>query len=372
MKKLHSTLMVVLMLEFIGFAVWWNYSKTRILVLHSYDTEYAWSKSIDEGIRRVLKPKADWSLRWHYMDTKRHPWDEYKRRAGTSVRRLMKDWKPALVIAIDDDAQKQVMKHYVNNDDVQVVYVGINGEIDRYGYAAARNVTGIVERVPWQALKELLQNSSLGQAKPDLRILHLGDTTGTVRQDAQYIREFDWAPLKLVGVRCVNTFDDWKSQIHKAHEEADVVLVSNYRRLEKGGARTERKDDKGEPTKDEAECTPVSGDDKSKSVDDKTELEDARDVVSWTEANAKIPTIGFKVTYGVDGGMLAVSASPYEQGTVAAQMALDILSGVPATQLPREATQQFVISMDSAKLKEREIDLPGFYKSFARALGTYQ
>ena len=54
-------------------------------------------------------------------------------------------------------------------------------------------------------------------------------------------------------------------------------------------------------------------------------LTDPKEVVAWTEANSKLPLIGLNSYYAEDGGMLSIAASPYEQGEVAANMAIRIL-----------------------------------------------
>lgn len=68
-----------------------NINKPRILVLHSYNNDFSWVTAINEPINRILGG-GTYSLRYHYMDTKRHPDDQYKAKAGIEVRNVIKEW----------------------------------------------------------------------------------------------------------------------------------------------------------------------------------------------------------------------------------------------------------------------------------------
>lgn len=340
-KKLQTVLTAVFVVGCVAFFVWWNATKPRILVLHSYDRDYFWTREIDVALHRVFDRRNSYSIRWHYMNTKRNPWEDYVVRAGLGARDVVDEWRPDLVIAVDDEAQEQVMKHYVNRARMHIVFAGINGEIAPYGYADASNVTGILERIPWSAIKDALLASGLARSKPELRLLHLGDATQAVREDARQMQQFDWAPMKLAGVRTVGSFEQWKAEVLLAPQVADVILLGNYRGLTDAA--------------------------------DSMRLVDPAQVVAWTEANSKLPVIGFKVAYGEEGGALAIAASPYEQGEAAARMAIRILdSRIPPSQIPVASTRQFVVSIDGAALAARGIGLPSFYESFARATNTYR
>ena len=88
--------------------------KPRVLVLHSYGTDYSWVTEVSEGINRVLAGKP-YSMRWHYMDTKRHPDDAFKERAGQAARDVIEQWQPNVIVTVADNAQALVGKHYVND-----------------------------------------------------------------------------------------------------------------------------------------------------------------------------------------------------------------------------------------------------------------
>jgi ABC transporter substrate binding protein len=335
--RIRNVLITLFIVGCAAFLAWWNASKPRILILQSYDPEYVWSRELDVGIRRVLEGKAGYSIRHHYMDTKRHASRDFLIRAGINARRVVDEWRPDLVIAVDDDAQEYVMKNYVDHPGIRIVFAGLNGEITPYGYDRARNATGILERIPWHAIKDALLASDLRRTKRDLRLLHIGDNSQSALEDAGDLKKFHWAPLKVAAIRHVGTFGEWKAQVEQAAREADVLLIGNYRLLA---------------------VSPGS-----------KELVDPKEVVAWTEKHSKLPLIGFKVAYGEEGGSLAISASPYEQGEVAARMALRILEkNVAPKDVPIESSRQFVVSVQEA----RALRLPPLYEAFARATNTFR
>jgi hypothetical protein len=124
---------------------WYNMSKPSILILHSYDKDYPWVRDINIGLNRVLNNKYLYQVRWYYMDTKRHPYDNYKESAGIAARNLIEQTQPDVVIAMDDDAQKFVTQFFKNHPKIKIVFGGVNREVKDYGFDQSNNVTGILE-----------------------------------------------------------------------------------------------------------------------------------------------------------------------------------------------------------------------------------
>ena len=80
-NRLMASLFLLICMAFIIYEV---RQKPRIFVLHSYHESYSWSQEVTEGIERVLNNKP-YSIRWHYMDTKRHPDTDFKARAAEAT-----------------------------------------------------------------------------------------------------------------------------------------------------------------------------------------------------------------------------------------------------------------------------------------------
>jgi ABC-type uncharacterized transport system substrate-binding protein len=270
------------------------------------------------------------------MDTKRHPETDFKQKMGLLARQSVDRWQPDVIIAVDDDAQEFVTRHYVNHPRIRIVFAGVNGGVESYGYIGARNVTGIFERKEFPALKEALlalrwQRAATGP----LRVMHIGDTSTSVDVDDHHMREFDWSPLIHLPSRKVVAFDEWKKAVLDAQHKTDFIVTTNYRKIRRS--------------------------------DSDSSLVPPEEVVAWTMANSRLPVAGANGFFVEDGGELAIGTSPFEQGEVAARMAIKLLDGQAATDIPYASTRQFVVYMRSAKLHQRGMELPPMYESFARA-----
>lgn len=339
-KSVPHWIIFVFCAFFGGVIVWYNVEKPRVLVLHSYDANYPWCRDVTTGINRVLAKKT-YSVRWYYMDAKRHPGKESKENAGKGARALIDSWRPDVVIAVDDDAQEYAAKYYVNRKDIRIVFSALNGGHDIYGYHKATNVTGILERKWYPAVKDaMLTIYPNGCKSGPVRVMNIGDTSESVQKDEKFLKAFGWSPVILVESRLVNTMGEWKKAVKDANAKADFIITDNYRKL----------------LKEEGERA----------------LTKPGDVIHWTMKNTTIPLIGTNGFIVEDGGMLAIATSPFEQGEVAAKMAVQIVDQhVAPKDIPVVSTKQFVVYMNKKKLSERGIGLPGIYEAFARATNNY-
>lgn len=337
-RRAARALALLVVLVVVAAAAAYNLSKPRLMILHSYGPDYAWTRDVDAGLRRVLAGDQHLALRWHYMDLKRHPWPQAKENAGVAARAAVEGWRPDVLIAVDDDAQEYVAKHYVNDPRIKIVFAGINGSIEPYGYDKADNVTGILERLPLAAVREALLQMNLPH-RP-LRLLEVSDTSKTVREDHAWIDAFDWRPVRYLGGKFARTFEEWQRIVTEAAGQADVLMTTNYRML-------------------------------SRSEEDKR-LVPPEEVVAWTERHSSLPVVGLNGFFVEDGGMLAIARSPFEQGETAARQALEIaLRGRAPVSLPVETGSQFVVWMRSCAMDKHGLRLPELYEAFARATNAY-
>ena len=122
-----------------AFIIWFNTSKTKLLIIQSYDESYSWTRDVSVGLRRTLGDDAQITERWYDMDTKRHPSKTFKQNAGLSAQRVIDTWHPNVVIAVDDDAQEYALKHYVNDPHLAIVFAGVNGGVKQYGRREQRH-----------------------------------------------------------------------------------------------------------------------------------------------------------------------------------------------------------------------------------------
>ncbi len=340
-SRTENWLIGLCLLVLVGLLGWFNINKPRILILHSYDPSYAWVRDVNVGLNRVLTERYRYQVRWHYMDTKRHPSDAFKENAGIIARNVIKEMKPDVIIALDDDAQKYAARFFNNDSHTQIVFAGVNNLASDYGYDQANNVTGILERLPLNAIKEALQASdNFKHLDHPLRIAFIGDQSGSVSGDLKQLRAFSWSPLELEANPQIGNWQEWQAQVKSLAGNADVILMMGYRKL-------------------------------ARSASDPTLVPPA-EVVSWTENNSSIPVISGNGFFTEDGGMLAIGTSPYEQGEEAARKALQIvLEGKPAHDIKITESEQFVVTMNGSKMKRHNFQLPRVYEAAARTGDKY-
>lgn len=324
-------------------AVAFNVAKPRVMVLHSYHPDYPWTRDVDAGIERIAKRWTDYSVTWHYMNTKELSDKESLRYAGIVARRAIDQFDPMVLIAVDDLAQKLAAKHYVDHPHMDIVFTGVNGSVKPYGYEGAENVTGIFERKPWQAVKEMVLTLEREKAQPNLQptIRYLMDPSPSMQRDQAFVEAFDWSPLRFGGTFVAENYELWKQHVRGLRDRRiDYLLVANYRKL----PRSET--DPGFPPPAE--------------------------IMRWTEANSAIPVIGINVFNVEDGAAIAVGASPFEQGEVAATMAETLLErGLRGRDLATVMNRQYVVAIQQEALSQRNLKLPQIYETFARTTATY-
>jgi len=67
----EGLLVGIFVLVSVGLFVWYNASKPRIVILHSFEENDPWVQDINTGIRRGVARPLDVPLcNWYYMDSK--------------------------------------------------------------------------------------------------------------------------------------------------------------------------------------------------------------------------------------------------------------------------------------------------------------
>ncbi len=195
-----------------------RYRGKKILWIDSYHAGYEWSQGLERGIRGALAGSGAELKVWR-MDTKRHSDEEYGRLAGQRARAVVARYRPDLVIASDDNAQRYLVVPYLKDTDLPVVFCGVNRDPGHYGYPC-RNVTGMAEVELVEGLVRHLSRYARGD-----RIGVLGGDVHTTRiVTDQYNQQLFDGRLKRYLVR---SFAEFKRAFLLAQQEVDVLLVRN-------------------------------------------------------------------------------------------------------------------------------------------------
>jgi len=264
----------------------------KVLVVHSYHTEYPWVAAITRGIEKGLDGTGV-GLDFFYMDTKRKTEEAWKVRAGELALRKVSEDKPDLVIAVDDNAQQYFAMKYVGAA-LPVVFCGVNEDPSKYGFPAS-NITGIIERPHFVSTLKYL-----ARLRPVKKVAVLSDDSETSAGALRFMKE-DFTDVEVAEFKMVRDFAAWKEAVLRYNDTVDAFGVYMYHTIKDG-------------------VDPQS-------MEPKT-------VMRWTAENAKVPTFGF-FEFGVEDGLLiGVVESGLEYGEKAAAYALEMLRGTPIASLP--------------------------------------
>lgn len=339
LKKLTIYIFLITLCVYLGYV---SHHRKTLLVLHSYDENYAWVRDVNIGIKRSLGNRKNVRIFYHYMDTKSHPDLEFRKKAGAIARRVVDYIKPDIVLASDDDAQEYVMTHYKNRDDIQIVFVGVNAKPEQYDYQNASNVTGVLERIPYEAVKNVVEIiAKQRHLTPPYRVIHISDQSLIVKYDDINMHEYPhWEPIKLLKSDLVDTFDEWKRAIHNSVNVADIILISNYRKVYTN--------------------------------DDKKTFVPFRQVIEWSYKNAPLPIIGINGFVCEEGAALAVATSPIEQGELGAQIVVTLLEKKESIKdIPFQNSAFPMIYIDEKRFSDSGYNLPQLYIAFAKATNNF-
>lgn len=144
------------LLGFIGLLGSFNASKPRILVLHAFDQDYSWVRTVDLGIREALKNnRRPVSVQWHYLGFNRKPHADQREDAAIQARRAITQIDPDILIAVDDESSAHVARHYVGRDRPRILFAAIDQPLSSTAMEE-RNVSGIAEQLPLAAVRDAL------------------------------------------------------------------------------------------------------------------------------------------------------------------------------------------------------------------------
>lgn len=259
------------------------------------------------------------------MDTKRYPSTSSKKSAANQAKRLIKEYDPHVVIAVDDNAQVYLVKDYPKDSKIQFVFCGVNADPKSYGYPAD-NVTGILERVYAAQVLQMLR--LIQPAVKSVAFVNDDSATGNLiihrtKEKADNGR----LPVPITQWVQPSTFAQWQQAITRLENDksVDALLIPLY--------HTVREKEGGPSIL-------------------------AAGVMRWTVANTSKPILGYWPFSVEDGALCAVVVDPYEHGKVAALMSKQILAGKKAGDLPIVTNIDGYVIVNLKTADHLNIDMP--------------
>lgn len=295
----------------------------RIMVLHSYSTNYVWTNLMNQSLKGTFKKsKVDVQIRYFYMNTRDVNYRENAPLIERNFIDTVQRFDPQVIVAVDDAAQRIISAHYLNHPGIDVVFAGVNYSVEDYGYADADNVTGIFEHKPIAPIKRVVNELNDLQAMRDApSILFLADDSTSSHKNAAFLEQQDWGNIDYRGAHHIPNYDDWRQFIITQSGQYDYLLVSGYRQL----------------------------------LDPNGDRVDSEEVATWTQSNSRAALIGMNVFNSEDGILLSVGVSPHEQGDRALKMALRLVGGDSPGDIPYAYPQRYILALSENALFNPEV-----------------
>lgn len=312
MKWLLRSLLVIAVISQSA-TVWAN----KCLYVSSYHKGYEWDDGILAGLVKTLDGRCD--LKKIYLDTKRNPQEEWARWRSKEAKKMIDQYKPDIIIAVDDNASRYLVMPYLKNADIPVVFCGINWSMSEYGYPYS-NTTGMVEVAP---IKQLVKQLRLIQPDVKKGLFVSGDVLSE-HKDYQYYKKIFAENNIQFSSAFVKNFRQWIN-VYKNSQEYDFIFLGN-----------------------------------NAGINDWYKPEALRIVEKYTK-KISVTTYKWMLPYTA----MAYTKLPEEQGIWAARAVLSILGGVEPSQIPVINNRLWDMWLNPNIIKKIKLKIP--YLIYKRA-----
>ena len=246
------------------------------------------------------------------MDSKRNTNSEFISQKAEEAHIIIQNWKPDIIIATDDNANKYLIAKYYKDSSIPVVFCELNWTAKEYGYPCS-NITGIIEIYPINHIIKLLK--TLNKNISNGIIIHPDRLSS--RKNANRVEELIKAKDIPVTRIEISSMLDFESEFIKAQNSDFLIFVN-----------------------------PVTI--------DNWDHNRAIEIVNKHSDVLSIATHKWIIPYA----MLAITNSPEEQGEYAANPALKILEGTKPDQIPIISNRKWDIYINKRLLDKAGIELP--------------
>lgn len=295
---------------------------SKILILHSYSQEYAWTKNQHQSFMAELSSVGlgDSIISTEHLDTKRKAFDaEYISSFYNYLVMKYENYSPDIIYVTDDNALTFALEHFQTLfPDAPVVFSGVNNYSIKDSLNRKR-VTGVFEKKDITRNLELLDNIDT-YAK---NILVVGDDSNTYKAiEIEVKQQLEKYPEINATFVASHSIDELLNTI-KNHS-------SNYLFLTTLGAMTDS----------------------------------AGHVLSLNETLSILSKAGDKIilsmedAYVLDGILGGYVTSGEQQGITAARLVIDFLSGTPVENLPVISNSPNKYMFNFSELEATGISLP--------------
>jgi len=288
----------------------------KILHVMSYHSPWEWTDNQFNGFQSAL---TGLNIQYHVMqmDAKRKSDELWKMQISKEICDAINVSKPDLVFAGDDVAQQYVTKNYVNSP-IPIVFCAVNESPEKYGFAGAKNVTGVLEKIHYTATIHLLKKLVPGVKKAAI----LCDTGAMWPPMIEEMKQQHQKEIEIVSFDIISTFDDFKQKVLAYQDSVDALgFLGVFEFVDENG--------KNVPMED---------------------------VLKWLQNNSRLPDFSFWEDRVLKGTLCSVTISAYEQGNQAGVYAREILvNGKSPSEIPMMHTEKGIPLINLAAAKRLNI-----------------
>ncbi len=313
----------------------------RVMVVHSYDQHHICGAPQANGIVEALAANG-WRqgqnlvLDSFYMDTKK----TYTTPAAIGERgRLalaaIRKFDPDVVVVLDDNAIREVMLPLVGEQDLSLVFSGMNGQPLDYSRKTpfmeslslpGGNVTGVYEKL-YVHKSLVVMNAALSEIPSGDKVVGITDyspTGNAITRQFEIELEKSNAPLGWELHR-VRDFEEYKALIARLNKDDSVKAIYP-------AALSLKTADGGTYT--------------------------AADIFAWTTAHSRKPEMALNYYFAEIGLFGGAAVDFTAMGRMAGEKTAQILAGTSASLIPIEDAPDYAIVFNLKRAGQLGIDIP--------------
>lgn len=313
-----------------GFILFYNLSRPRIMVLHSYANYVPEVAAFNKGFASIKDHRKTPYVVHSYMNISMAQTPEHARKISKKTRDFIQEFDPEIIVAVGEEAQHHVMRHYVDDPNIKVVFACIR-DAQRYHYDRATNATGVLEQVPLDALKEILKKNYKRLLKEDKApsLVFLSDQSFHAQVERAHILKQNWFPFRVDDFFQATSLEDWKQKVLSLQQGQSVLVVFEHHLLDKSNT-----------------------------------------LLQWTLKHSPVPVIAFMEKHFHQGAPICISSSAYESGEKAEHYVQALMNGAAPNDLSLSYTKQFMVGLRKDTTPQKLV-LPKSFEVIARTNKRY-
>ncbi len=285
----------------------------NILVLHSYHSSFQWNIEINQGVNDVLeKELSDYDIVMEYMDSKRIFDPTHQEKLQELYKHKYSKTTFDAIIVSDDDAMQFLFAYGEELfPSVPVVFCGINNYQPHYRESYP-HFTGVLEELD----KPETVATALELFPETKQVYFIGDKSTTALDLSDIFREKHESRFPDISFEYIhkNRLLDLRNILNEIPSESLVMLWPFLQQKE-------------------------------------NQLIEVDKATHFISENSKVPVFGFwhfMLNHGITGGKLV---NGYSQGQTAAEIAVRVLRGEPAENIPVKESLPNRFYFDHQRLK---------------------